>query len=48
MSRRMMHHMSKISKAARQGTGYVSVANYDGVCKKYIGYLVDEVKRGEP
>lgn len=40
-------HPSKISKAALHGTGYVSVANFDGVCRKYIGYLVDELKRGK-
>ena len=39
-------HPSKIAKASLQGRGYVSVANYDGVCRKYIGYLVDEVKIG--
>lgn len=39
-------HPSKISKTERQGTGYVSVANYDSVCKKYIGHLANEVKGG--
>ena len=40
-------HPSKIAEAAIQGRGYVSVANFDGVCRKYIGHLVDEVERGE-
>lgn len=39
-------HPSKISKAALQGTGYVSVVNFDGICRRYIGYLVDEQKEG--
>ena len=32
-------HLSKI----QSGTGYVSIANFDGVCERYIGYLVDEL-----
>lgn len=39
-------HPSKISKAAMNGKGYVSVANYDGVCRRYISHLVDEAKGG--
>ena len=39
-------HPSKINKACRDGKGYVSVANYGGVCRKYIGHLVDEAERG--
>lgn len=39
-------HFSKINEAARNGKGYVSVANYGGVCRKYISHLVDEVERG--
>ena len=39
-------HPSKISKAAIKGKGDVSVANYDGVCRKYISYLVNEAKGG--
>lgn len=35
-------HPSKISKAAMNGKGYVSVANYDGVCRRYISHLVEE------
>jgi hypothetical protein len=39
-------HSSKIRKAAREGKGYVSVADYTGTCRKYIGHLADyrEVK----
>ena len=37
-------HSSKISKACIDGKGYVSVANFDGVCKKYKGHLVNETK----
>ncbi len=40
-------HFSKISNACINGKGYVSVANYGGVCRKYISYLVGEVERGE-
>ena len=32
-------HLSKIQSK----TGYVSIANFDGVCERYIGYLVDEL-----
>lgn len=39
-------HPGKIAEAARQGRGYVSVSNFDGVCRKYIGHLVDEAERG--
>lgn len=39
-------HPGKIAEAAMKGRGYVSVANFDGVCRKYIGYLVDEAERG--
>ena len=39
-------HPSKISKAAIQGAEYVSVANFDGVCRRYISNLVDEQKEG--
>ena len=35
-------HYSKASRAALIGTGYVSVADYSGVCREYIGYLVDK------
>ena len=40
-------HPSKIAEAQKQGQRFVSVANFDGVCRKYIGHLVDEVERGE-
>ena len=40
-------HLSKISEACINGRGYVSVANLDGVCRKYIAYLADEAERGE-
>lgn len=39
-------HFSKISDAACNGKDYISVANYGGVCRKYISYLVDEAERG--
>lgn len=39
-------HSSKIEEAAINGKGYVSVANYDGVCRRYISYPADEAKRG--
>lgn len=31
----------KISEAAINGRGYVSVTDFSGVCRDYIGYLVD-------
>lgn len=34
-------HLSKIAEAQKEGKSYVSVANYDGVCREYIGYLVE-------
>lgn len=36
-------HSSKINKACRDGKGYVSVADYTGSCRKYIGHLADYV-----
>lgn len=37
-------HPTKISKACIDGRGYVSVANYAGVCRKYISHLVTEIE----
>ncbi len=34
-------HLSQLLKLKREGT--VNVASLDGVCKRYIGYLVDEI-----
>lgn len=34
-------HLSKISDACINVRGYVSVSNFDGVCKRYISYLVE-------
>lgn len=39
-------HLSKASEAAIFGRGYVSMANLDGVCKRYIRHLVDEAEKG--
>lgn len=39
-------HPSKIRKATKNGTGYVSIANYTGVCRKYITHILNEVERG--
>ena len=39
-------HLSKISEAYIDKKGYVSVANYDGMCRKYISYLVDVAEGG--
>ena len=36
-------HSSKISDACIKGKGYVSVANFDGVCRRYISHIVDEI-----
>lgn len=38
-------HYSKASRAALIGRGYVSVADYSGVCREYIDYIVDKVSR---
>ena len=38
-------HHSKASRAALFGTGYVSVANYGGTCRRYIDFLVDLVSK---
>lgn len=38
-------HLSKVSEACIQGRGYVSVASFDGVCRRYISHLVDEIER---
>lgn len=35
-------HMSWIADACMKGMAYVSVGNFDGVCKRYIAYLVEE------
>jgi hypothetical protein len=37
-------HLSKVAKTQKQ---YVSVANFDGICRKYIGYLVHLAEMGE-
>lgn len=39
-------HPSKISRACIDGKGYVSVANYDGVCRRYLSCLADENEGG--
>lgn len=39
-------HPSKINEACRNGKGYVSVASFDGTCRRYIGNLVDNAERG--
>lgn len=36
-------HPNKIADAHKQGQRFVSVANFDGVCRKYIGHLVTEI-----
>ena len=35
-------YFTKASEAAIQGKGYISIADFSGVCRDYIGYLVDE------
>ena len=35
-------HPNKISMACINGKGYVSVASFDRVCRRYISHLVDE------
>ncbi len=41
-------HPNRVSKAARDGRGYVSVADLAGACRRYIGYLVDKEKEETP
>lgn len=36
-------HLKNMPKDAQ----YVSVASFDGICRDYIGYLVDEIGGGE-
>ena len=38
-------HPTKISDAALKGRGYVSVSNLGGVCRRYISYLVEIVRK---
>lgn len=40
-------HDSKASQAAVDGRGYVSIADYSGVCRRYISHLVDEIRKEE-
>ena len=35
-------HLNKIRAEGRTGTEYISVASFDGVCRRYISHLVDE------
>ena len=39
-------HSEKIKDAATSGKGYVSVSDWGGVCRRYIGYVVEEVVNG--
>lgn len=36
-------HKSKISQAARDGKGWVSVADFAPTCRRYIARVVEEV-----
>ena len=36
-------HLSQVKQPAPKG--YISVANFDGVCRRYIGWLVNEVEK---
>lgn len=36
-------HKSKASKAAIEGRGYVSVADFAPICRRYIARVADEV-----
>lgn len=38
-------HLCKAEKAYEQGQRYISVASFDGVCRRYISLLVDEVAK---
>ena len=38
-------YLDKASEAAiLNGRGYVSVSDFSGICRDYIGYLVDKVE----
>ena len=37
-------HPTKISRAAIDGRGYVSVANFGGTCRWYLGYLLEKIQ----
>ena len=32
-------------KKVKDKSGYVKVANFDGVCKDYLSYLLDEIEK---
>ena len=38
-------HKSKISKAAREGKEYVSIADFAPTCRRYIASVVEEVRK---
>lgn len=38
-------HKSKASKAAIEGRGYVSIADFAPVCRRYIDHVVEEVSK---
>lgn len=38
-------HLNKIDQQTHRT---VSISNFDGVCRRYIGWLVDEVRKEEP
>lgn len=37
-------HLSQINKKHIKNKIYISVANFDGVCRKYIGHLVNKTE----
>jgi hypothetical protein len=39
-------HPNKINTTYVNGKDYVSIANFDSVCRRYISHIVDEVERG--
>ena len=36
-------HLTKIKRLDKEKNPYVRMADFSGVCRKYIGYLVDKI-----
>lgn len=41
-----VRHYSKIKELQKQGQKYVSIADLAPTCRRYIGYIVEEVDNG--
>lgn len=46
------HHLTRLTSSTwkpliRRDSRYVSIADYSGICRRYIGYLVDYITKGK-